>query len=36
MMDDNEGFGYEILSTVLISLVRKGDDENFKISFDCE
>lgn len=36
MMDDNEGFGYEILSTVLISLVRKGDDEIFKISFDCE
>lgn len=36
MMDDNEGFGYEILLTVLISLVRKGDDEIFKISFDCE
>lgn len=35
MMDDNEGFGYEILS-VLISLVRRGDDEIFKISFDCE
>lgn len=35
MMDDN-GFGYEILLTVLISLVRKGDDEIFKISFDCE
>lgn len=36
MMDDNEGFRYEILSTVLISLVRRGDDEIFKISFDCE
>lgn len=34
MMDDNEGFGYEIPSTVLISLVGRGDQTMiFKISF---